>query len=69
MNIPQEKRRGYCCVRIIPDLFKDLVEHQAAAQSDKAPNLTIAQWLHTQPEAVRRREGLRVLQKYRLLPS
>jgi len=67
MNIPTAERRGLGCLIVVPDFIKDLVAHQLAAKSDKAPNLTIEQWLSVQPEAVRRRESRRVLRKYGLV--
>lgn len=66
MNIPPEKRQGLGCTTVIPEFIKDLVLAQHDAQSDKAPNLTIGQWLAVQPEAVQQCEGLRVLRKYGL---
>jgi hypothetical protein len=67
MNIPLERRRGLGCTIVIPEFVKDLVEHQLAAKSDRAPNLTVGQWLNAQPEAVQKRESLRVLRKYGLV--
>jgi hypothetical protein len=64
MNIPPEQRQGVGCSIFILDFIKDLILAQHDAKSDKAPNLTIGQWLAAQPEAVQRREGLRVLRKY-----
>jgi len=66
MNIPTAERPGLGCMIVVPEFVKELVLHQLAAKSDKAANLTIEQWLHAQPEAVRQREGLRVLRKYGL---
>jgi hypothetical protein len=66
MNIPSEKRRDSGCLIVVPEYVKELVDHQLSAKSEKAPNLTIGQWLEAQPEFVRRRERLRILRKYGL---
>jgi len=51
----------------LPSLVKKVVENQYEAPSDKAPNLTVGQWLRTQPPAVQREEGIRILQKFGIL--
>jgi hypothetical protein len=67
MNIPTAQRPGPGCMIVVPEFVKDLVVHQLAAKSDKAPNLTIEQWLNAQPETVRQRESLCILRKYGLV--
>ena len=52
---------------VVPRFVSEMIEAQERCASDKAPNLTIAQWLHAQPPAVQRRERLRVLRKLGLV--
>ena len=54
-------------VVIVPRFVKRMIAAQERCASDKAPNLTIAQWLHAQPPAVQRRERLRALRKLGLV--
>ena len=63
MNIPSSERCDSGCVILLPSFVKGIIEGQYRAKSDKAPNLTIAQWLRAQPDDVERREAFRVLQK------
>jgi hypothetical protein len=51
----------------LPSFVKKAVEMQYEAHSDKAPNLTVGEWLRTQPYAVQREEGIRILQRYGIL--
>jgi hypothetical protein len=48
---------------VVPRFVKEMIAAQERCGSDKAPNLTVGQWLHAQPEAVQRRERLRALRK------
>lgn len=63
MNIPPRERCDNGCVILLPSFVKDIVDGQYRAKSEKAPNLTIGQWLQAQPDDVQRRETFRVLQK------
>lgn len=54
-------------VVVVPRFVKELIAAQERCASDKAPNLTIAQWLHAQPPAVQRRERLRALRRLGLV--
>jgi len=63
MNIPPRERCDSGCVILLPSFVKEIVDGQYRVKSDKAPNLTIAQWLQAQPDDVQRREAFRVLQK------
>jgi len=54
-------------VLVVPRFVREMIAAQARCASDKAPNLTIAQWLHAQPPAVQRRERLRALSKLGLI--
>jgi len=63
MNIPPRERCDSGCVILLPSFVKEIVDGQYRVKSDKAPNLTIAQWLQAQPDDVQRRETFRVLQK------
>jgi hypothetical protein len=54
-------------VLIVPAFVKELTEAQHRRQTDKAPNLTVGQWLRAQPANVQRRERLRVLRKLGLV--
>lgn len=67
MGNQPEAACGSPCIRLVPSFLKELVEQHYAMNSDKAPNLTTAQWLRAQPEAVRQRESLRVLRKFGLV--
>ena len=51
---------------LVPRFVKEMIAAQERCASDKAPNLTIAQWLHAQP-AVQRRERLRALRRLGLV--
>lgn len=51
----------------LPSFVKKAVEMQYEGASDKAPNLTVGEWLRTQPHAVQREEGIRILQRYGIL--
>lgn len=48
---------------VVPRFVQDMIAAQERGASDRAPNLTIGQWLHAQPPAVQRRERLRALRK------
>jgi hypothetical protein len=63
VNIPPGERRGTDDIIMVPSFIKELVDAHDAVKSDKAPNLTIGQWLRAQPPAVQRTERIRVLQK------
>ena len=63
MNIPLGELRGSNCIIMLPSFVKDLIDAQYRVKSDKAPNLTVGQWLKAQPDAVQCRETFRVLQK------
>ena len=52
---------------VVPRFVKEMIEAQERSASDKAPNLTIGQWLHAQPPAVQRRERLRALRRLGLV--
>ena len=52
---------------IVPAYVQEWTEARLRARSDKAPNLTISQWLEAQPDRVRRRERLRLLGKLGLV--
>ena len=54
-------------VLVVPRFVREIIAAQEHGASDKAPNLTIAQWLHAQPPAVQRRERLRALRKLGLV--
>jgi hypothetical protein len=54
-------------VILVPRFVKEMIAAQERCASDKAPNLTIAQWLHAQPPAVQRRERLRALRRLGLV--
>lgn len=54
-------------VVVVPRFVKEMIAAQERRAADKAPNLTIAQWLHAQPPAVQRREQLRALRKLGLV--
>jgi hypothetical protein len=66
MNIPPGERQGTDCMSAVPAFVKDFIDSRYRFQSDKAPNLTIGQWLNAQPPEVQRREGRRILRKYGL---
>lgn len=55
-------------VMVVPAFVSELIEAQHRRQTDKAPNLTVGQWLRAQPAKVQRRERLRVLRKLGLVP-
>jgi hypothetical protein len=67
MNIPPGERPDDDGIITLPDFVQDLVETHYRTRSDKAPNLTIGQWLRAQPGAVQRRERSRLLWKSGLL--
>jgi hypothetical protein len=52
---------------IVPRFVKEMIAAQERRSADKAPNLTLAQWLHALPLTVQRRERLRVLRKLGLV--
>jgi hypothetical protein len=54
-------------VVVVPRFVKEVIAAQERGASDKAPNLTIAQWLHALPPAVERRERLRALRRLGLV--
>ena len=54
-------------VIVVPRFVKQMIAAQECGASDKAPNLTIAQWLHAQPPSVQRRERLRALRRLGLV--
>lgn len=63
MNFPRGLRLLSGSFMVLPEFVGDMMEARYAVKSDKAPNLTIGQWLNAQPRAVQRREGIRVLKK------
>jgi hypothetical protein len=67
MNIRSEERLSDDGIITLPDFVQDLVETHYRVRSDRAPNLTIGQWLRAQPPAVQRRERSRLLWKSGLL--
>ena len=67
MNIPPGERHGTDDI-LVPSVIKELLDAYDATKSDKAPNLTIEQWLRAQPAPVRRVERIRMLQKMGLAP-
>ena len=52
---------------VVPRFVKEMIAAQERGVSDKAPNLTIGQWLHAQPPAVQQRERLRALRRLGLV--
>lgn len=52
---------------VVPRFVKEMIAAQERGGSDKAPNLTIGQWLHAQPPAVQQRERLRALRRLGLV--
>ena len=54
-------------VLVVPRFIKEMIAAQERGWSDKAPNLTIGQWLHAQPPAVQQRERLRALRRLGLV--
>lgn len=54
-------------VVVVPRFVKEMIAAQERCGSDKAPNLTVGDWLHAQPPAVQRRERLRALRKLGLV--
>jgi len=54
-------------VLVVPRFVKEMMAAQERGASDKAPNLTIGQWLHAQPPAVQQRERLRALRRLGLV--
>lgn len=54
-------------IQVVPRFVKHMIAVQEHCGCDKAPNLTIGQWLHAQPAAVQRRERLRALRKLGLV--
>ena len=54
-------------ILVVPRFVREMIAAQERCASDKAPNLTIAQWLHAQPAAVQRRERLRALRRLGLV--
>ena len=68
MNFPRGLRLGNDAVIVLPGFVIDMIEARLALSSDKAPSLTIGQWLSVQPPEVQRREGFRVLRKMGLRP-
>lgn len=54
-------------VLVVPRFVKEMIAAQEQGASDKAPNLTIAQWLHALPPTVQRRERVRALRKLGLV--
>jgi hypothetical protein len=50
-------------VVVVPRFVREMIAAQERCASDKAPNLTIAQWLHAQPPSVQQRERLRALRR------
>ena len=67
MNLPREEQcGGGDWTIVLPSFLKDILETRFEAKTDKAPNLTIGQWLAAQPAEIERRERFRVLQKYGL---
>lgn len=54
-------------VVVVPRFVTEMIAAQEHGGSDKAPNLTIGEWLHAQPPAVQRRERLRALRKLGLV--
>jgi hypothetical protein len=51
----------------MPSLVKKTVDAQYELRSDKAPNLSTGEWLRTQPRAVQKEEGIKLLQKMGIL--
>ena len=68
MNFPRGLRLGNNAVIVLPGFVIDMVEARLALSTDKAPSLTIGQWLRVQPQEVQRRESFRVLKKMGLRP-
>jgi len=68
VNIPPGERHGTDDTIMVPGFVKELVDAYYATKSDRAPNLTIGQWLRAQPPPVQRRERIRMLQKMGLTP-
>jgi hypothetical protein len=52
---------------VVPRFVREMIAAQERCVSDKAPSLTVEQWLHAQPPAVQRRERLRALRKLGLV--
>jgi hypothetical protein len=51
----------------LPRLIKKIIDAQYDMRTDKAPNLTIGEWLRTQPAEVQREEGIKLMQKMGIL--
>ena len=60
-------RPGEAGVLVVPAYVKEWSESRLRVGSDKAPNLTIGQWLEAQPDRVRRFERIRLLDKLGLV--
>lgn len=56
-------------ILVVPRFVKEIIAAQERCGSDKAPNLTIGEWLHVQSPGVRRCERLRALGKLGFVPS
>lgn len=51
----------------LPRLVRKMIDEQYEMRTDKAPNLTIGEWLRTQPAEVQRQEGIKLMQKMGIL--
>jgi hypothetical protein len=58
-----EPPAAFEAIVVVPRFVKEMLAAQERCTVDKAPKLTIAQWLHAQPPAVQRRERLRALRR------